>query len=176
MVLDIGSQDRDRQSEEAARMTTTHRITIGVVLALALASSASASARQVDLNTTGSEVAAATASSQTTSHDTTNAAPPFVRAASARVAHQLAARDAARDTAIVSTSPHSEVIDNGGYGPPNAAPVVLGVTAGTSGFDWGDAAIGAAGGIALTMIGLAAALAASQRRTRRASRATALTS
>jgi hypothetical protein len=50
------------------------------------------------------------------------------------------------------------------------------VTAGDSGFDWGDAAIGAGGGIALTMIGLAAALAASQRRTRRASRATALTS
>jgi hypothetical protein len=157
-------------------MTTTHRITIGVVLALALASAASASARQVDLNTNGSEVPAATASTQTAAKDTPNAATPFVQAASGRVAHQLAARDAVRDTAIVSTGPHSEVIDNGGYGPPSASPVVLGVAAGTSGFDWGDAAIGAAGGIALTMIGVAAALAASQRRTRRAGRATALTS
>lgn len=158
-------------------MTTTHRITIGVVLALALAvSAAPASARFFDLNASASYVPAGAASTQTTSHDTTNAATPFVQAASARVAHQLAARDAVRDTAIVSTSPHSEVIDNGGYGPPNVPPVVLGVTAGSSGFDWGDAAIGAAGGIALTMIGLAAALAASQRRTRRASRATALTS
>src|SRR5689334_1911914 len=61
---------RDRQSEEAARMTTTHRITIGVVLALALASAASASATQVDLNTNGSEVPAATASTQTTSPET----------------------------------------------------------------------------------------------------------
>ena len=140
-------------------MTTTHRITIGVVLALALASAASASASQVDLNTNGSEVPAATASTQTTSHETTNAATPFVQAASARVAHQLAARDTARHSAIVST--------------PAA---IVHVTAGDSGFDWGDAAIGAGGGIALTMIGLAAALAASQRRARRASHATALTS
>ncbi len=139
-------------------MTTTHRIIIGVVLALALASG-SASARQFDLNTNGSEVPVATASTQTTSHDTTKAANPLVQAANARVAHQLAARDTARHSAIVGT--------------PAA---IVHVTAGDSGFDWGDAAIGAGGGIALTMIGLAAALAASQRRTRRASRATAPTS
>ena len=122
-------------------MNTTHRIGIGVVLALALAlaSAASASARLVDLNANGSEVPAGAASMQTTAKDTTNAASPFVQAASARVAHQLAARDAVRDTAVASTSPHSEVIDNGGYGPPNIPPVVLGATAGSSGFDWGDA-------------------------------------
>jgi hypothetical protein len=159
-------------------MTTTHRIGIGVVLALALAlaSAASASARLVDLNANGSEVPAGAASMQTTAKDTTNAASPFVQAASGRVAHQLAARDAVRDTAILSTSPHSEVIDNGGYGPPNIPPVVLGVTAGSSGFDWGDAGIGAAGGIALTMIALGGTLAVSRRRTRRARHATALTS
>ena len=91
-------------------MTSTHRITIGVVLAFALtlASAASASARQVDLTANGSEVPAGAASMQTAAKDTTNAASPFVQAASARVAHQLAARDAVRDTAIVSTSPHSE--------------------------------------------------------------------
>jgi hypothetical protein len=37
----------------------------------------------------------------------------------------------------------------------------------TGGFDWGDAGIGVAGGVALSMIGLAGALAVSQRRTRR---------
>ena len=48
------------------------------------------------------------------------------------------------------------------------------MTAGSSGFDWGDAAIGAAGGIALTMIALGGTLAASRRRTRGARHATAL--
>ena len=113
---------------------------------------------------------------RTAAKETTNAAGSFVQAASARVAHQLAARDAVRDTAIVSTSPHSEVTDNGGYGPPNVPPVVLGVAAGSSGFDWGDAAIGAAGGIALTMVALGGTLAVSRRRTRRTRHATALTS
>jgi hypothetical protein len=42
------------------------------------------------------------------------------------------------------------------------------VTARNSGFDWGDAGIGAAGGLALSMVGLGGALAVSQRRTRRA--------
>lgn len=36
-----------------------------------------------------------------------------------------------------------------------------------SGFDWGDAGIGAAGGVALAMLGLGGALAVSQRRPRR---------
>ncbi len=35
-----------------------------------------------------------------------------------------------------------------------------------NGFDWGDAGIGAAGGVALSLIGLGGALAVSQRRTR----------
>ena len=44
------------------------------------------------------------------------------------------------------------------------------------GFDWGDAGIGAAGGLALAMLGLAGALTLSQRRARRSSRSAALTS
>lgn len=49
----------------------------------------------------------------------------------------------------------------------SAPPTIVRVTAPDGGFDWGDAGIGAAGGFALSMIGLGAALAASQRRTRR---------
>jgi hypothetical protein len=45
------------------------------------------------------------------------------------------------------------------------SPVVR-LQAPANGFDWGDAGIGAAGGIALSMIGLGGALAVSQRRTR----------
>jgi hypothetical protein len=44
------------------------------------------------------------------------------------------------------------------------------------GFDWGDAGIGAAGGVALSMIGLGGVLAVSQRRTRRSRRSAAVTS
>jgi hypothetical protein len=45
-----------------------------------------------------------------------------------------------------------------------------------NGFDWGDAGIGAAAGVALSMIGLGGALAVSQRRTRRSSGSAAVTS
>lgn len=45
-----------------------------------------------------------------------------------------------------------------------------------SGFDWGDAGIGAASGIGLSMLVLAGALTLSQRRARRSSRSAALTS
>ena len=45
---------------------------------------------------------------------------------------------------------------------PAPAPTIVRVTVPT-GFDWGDAGIGAAGGFALAMLGLGAALAISQR-------------
>jgi hypothetical protein len=45
-----------------------------------------------------------------------------------------------------------------------------------TGFDWGDAGIGAAGGFALSMLGLGGALTVSQRRSHRSDRSTALTS
>jgi hypothetical protein len=47
-----------------------------------------------------------------------------------------------------------------------APPVVARVQAPQSGFDWGDAGIGAAG-LALTVIGIGGAFAVSQRRSRR---------
>jgi hypothetical protein len=52
-------------------------------------------------------------------------------------------------------------------------PPVVRLQAPASGFDWGDAGIGAAGGLALSMIGLGGALAVSQRQTRRARHPTA---
>ncbi len=78
---------------------------------------------------------------------------------------------------------------NGSYVPAGAAsmqatkpgnsvsrpPVIVRVAA-PGGFDWGDAGIGAAGGIALSMVGLGAALAVSQNRARRTRRTTALPS
>lgn len=111
-------------------MTTTHRMTTGIVVALALGTSAAtASARPFDLNPAGSYVPAGTASMQAT-------AP------------------------LTSPSP----------------PTIVRVTARNGGFDWGDAGIGAAGGLALSIVGLGGGLAVSQRRTRRTGHTTALTS
>jgi hypothetical protein len=56
-----------------------------------------------------------------------------------------------------------------------ATPIVR-VIAPQTGFDWGDAGIGAAGGFALSMLGLGGALTVSQRRSHRSGRSTALTS
>lgn len=76
-------------------------------------------------------------------------------------------------TPAPSTGPHSEVIDNGGYGPANPSPTIVRVVGPSSGFDWGDAAIGAAGALGLACLGLGSALAISHRRARRTRRAAA---
>jgi hypothetical protein len=55
------------------------------------------------------------------------------------------------------------------------SPVVR-ITAPASGFDWGDAGIGAAGGVALAMLGLGGGLVISQRRPRRTRGTTGLPS
>lgn len=74
-----------------------------------------------------------------------------------------------------SSGPGSEVSDNGGYGFANVPPTIVRVSAPSGGFDWGDAGIGAAGGFALSMLGLGGALAVSQRRRERQVRGSART-
>lgn len=46
---------------------------------------------------------------------------------------------------------------------PVSAPVTIAHVTAPNGFDWGDAGIGAAGGLALALVGLGGALAVSQR-------------
>jgi hypothetical protein len=50
--------------------------------------------------------------------------------------------------------------------PASVPQAVVRIQAPPSGFDWGDAGIGAAGGLAIAMIGLGGALVVSQRRPR----------
>ncbi len=52
---------------------------------------------------------------------------------------------------------------------------VVRITTPASGFDWGDAGIGAAGGVALAILGVGTALAVSDRHPRRANRPAAPT-
>ena len=65
-----------------------------------------------------------------------------------------------------------ELNANAGAVHPVAATTPT-VKAPGGGFDWGDAGIGAAGGLALSMLGLGGALVVSQRRTRQRTSATA---
>src|SRR5947199_403379 len=74
-----------------------------------------------------------------------------------------------------SIAPSTAPSRTAGIAKTTAPPAVVRVQASASGFDWGDAGIGAAGGLALSMIGLGGVLAASQRRTRRTRHTTGLT-
>ena len=132
-------------------MTTTHRIGTGVALALALAASAvPASARPFDLNANGSYVPAGSASMQ------------------------AASRPAATPT---STGPRSDVSSTNGYDFARVPPTVVRIVSRDSGFGWGDAGIGAAGGLGLALVSVGGAFAISQqRRTRRSKTSEAITS
>jgi hypothetical protein len=73
---------------------------------------------------------------------------------------------------IPATTTYGEGVTSGARAPQ----AVVRIQTPKSGFDWGDAGIGAAGGIALSMIGLGGALAVSENRARRNRRTTALPS
>ena len=87
---------------------------------------------------------------------------PFYRNVSAaRLAADLAGplKYARQDKQLVpSSSPQS---------PVNTAPPSARASTASSAFDWGDAGIGAAGGLAISIVGIGGVLALSQRRTRR---------
>lgn len=84
--------------------------------------------------------------------------------------------DQAATSTTASTIPHSEVIDNGGYSSLSNPPAVVRVTTPKRGFDWGDAGIGAAVGLGISMLAVACALGLSQRRARRAKGSAAVAS
>ena len=74
---------------------------------------------------------------------------------------------------VPGTSPSTS---GGAVAKVSASQPVVRIQTPNGGFDWGDAGIGAAGGLALAMVGLGGGLVLSQRRTRRASQTTALPS
>jgi hypothetical protein len=84
--------------------------------------------------------------------------------------------------ALATTAPCGDVCSGHGYGPVNvstrAIPSVRppSAPAPSSGFDWGDAGIGAGSMLALTLIGVGGTLVASNRRGRHTQRRQASTS
>jgi hypothetical protein len=65
---------------------------------------------------------------------------------------------ARQDKQLVPSSPSQA--------PVNAVPPSAPAATPSEGFDWGDAGIGAAGGLVISVVGIGGALALSQRRTR----------
>ena len=127
-------------------MTTTHRITTTAVLILSLGA-------------TG----APAASAMLARSEPPGAPKPAPVAVYSR---QDKAMIPVHRVTPTTSGPRSEVVSGGGYGSGTAAPTVVRVVDGNSGFDWGDAAIGAGGGIALSILGLGGARGVSLYRTR----------
>jgi hypothetical protein len=132
-------------------MTTTHRITTTAAVMLSLAA--------------GAPTATATVSS--TNPATTANQPPasvYSRPDKSMIRGTTPAATANQPPASVYSRPDKSMIR---LTTPGSVPqAVVRIQTPPSGFDWGDAGIGAAGGLALAMIGLGGALAVSQRRPR----------
>ena len=141
-------------------MTTTHRTATAALLVLSLgaASAPVAGARPVDFVPAGKHRPAAVYSRPDKS--VIPVSPP---------ATSGAALSAYREGQLATALDIAAATSN----KANAPQAVVRIQTPQSGFDWGDAGIGAAGGIALSMIGLGGALGVSQRRARRTRQTTA---
>jgi hypothetical protein len=132
-----------------------HRITPTVALTLALAATAAPVAAADPQPLAQAEAAIANAS--------THSQPSSGLCSEACSGHGYSTVHLTTATPA-STGPRSEVVSGGGYGPVSAPATVVRVVVPSSGFDWGDAGIGA--GSILVLIGLGGVLAATNRRGR----------
>jgi hypothetical protein len=141
-------------------MTTTHRTTTTALLILSLAAAGAPAASAMPI---GGEPASAAKPAPAVVYSRQDKST--IPATAPSTAAGTAANDGSPSPPTTS-GPRSEVVSGGGYGFGTAAPTVIRVVDGNSGFDWADAAIGAAGGIVLSMLGLGGAHGVSQYRTR----------
>jgi hypothetical protein len=165
-------------------MTITHRFGTGVVLALAIAAANApgASARPADDPAIAVNRAPAAVYSRPDKSLIPASAPATSGAAVGRAAlvrssaqqeHQrVAALSAYRAGQLAAALDVAAAVANRASAPQAAVRI----HAPESGFDWGDAGIGAAGGLALSMMCLGGALAVSQNRARRTRGTTGLPS
>jgi hypothetical protein len=157
-------------------MTPTHRIGTSIALALTLALAAGAApaeARQFDLNANGSYVPAGLASMQAPSQP---AAPPTSTQPHSKIASTgpcseacsgggygpRTSRPAATPT---GTGPGSDVSSTNGYDLARVPPTVVRIIPRDSGFDWGDASIGAGAALGLVLAATGGTLLLAHRRT-----------
>jgi hypothetical protein len=153
-------------------MSIYARIILALVAALALGANAiPARARPIGLDGDASFVPAQT---------TTSSSPPMPPGVFRVTASQLAKIDQAAASAAAKEVQHSNLETNA-YADTTTARITSGVTGVAhattqTGFDWGDAGIGAAAGFALAMLGVGGVLVVLQRQPRRGRPTTALTS
>jgi hypothetical protein len=139
-------------------MTITHRIGTAAVLILSLAAAGAPAALSQPL----SGYTANLANGQSSTAARPNPDEQTVTGAGAnRTSAPVFSR---QDKSIVSATAPSNAAGSAVTAP--AAPPVVHIQAPAGGFDWGDAGIGAAGGLALALIGLGGAFVVSQHRNR----------
>jgi hypothetical protein len=155
-------------------MTTTHRIiTIAaVLLSVAAAGAPTAAGRPAyDPPAAGNQTpASAYSRPDKTTMPVTQAASAAISALTPQQRQRVAALSALSD---------GQVAAGFGVAPPvadktSASQALVRVQAPQSGFHWGDAGIGAAGGLALAMLGIGGGLVISRQRPRRARPTTTL--
>ena len=99
----------------------------------------------------------------------TRAQQPEVHRVQAAAAHAFAYKPPTGPARYTTASLNGAV-----RSPAHSAPAVVHVTTHSNTFDWGDAAIGAAGGLLISLLILGAGIAVTQRRQPKPSRAKAL--
>ncbi|MBV8991146.1 MAG: hypothetical protein JO372_21530 [Solirubrobacterales bacterium] len=107
------------------------------------------------------------------------AAPPILPAPgtpAARAAYQQNSGPQSLAAAKQPPLPRNAKFSLAGLPPASTPTMIVRTTGPGSGFDWGDAGIGAAAGLALSMLALGVVLVVSQRRTRRPGRSAATAS
>ncbi|MBV8998176.1 MAG: hypothetical protein JO304_03890 [Solirubrobacterales bacterium] len=180
----------DRPPQEAREMRRNHMIKMSAVIALALAAIAAPSASaQFDLASAGtpggraqsptanaSPVVQSNPDQQTT--QSVPVGPPILPRAGVSEQAAINRAQAREAQALAYSLPPAaqyrmEELDANASAVHPVAATTPTVKAPGGGFDWGDAGIGAAGGLALSMLGLGGALVVSQRRTRQRTSATA---
>jgi hypothetical protein len=165
---------RDRQTKRSqVEMTNTHRITSTAAIVLSLVAAApAASARPADYAPAGKQAPASVYSrpEKTIIPIIPPASGPS--AAKASVPQSLTSQQRQRVAALSALSDEQLAAGFGVARPvadkASTSQAVVRVRAPGSGFDWGDAGIGAAGGIALAMLGVGGGLVISRWRPRRA--------
>jgi hypothetical protein len=144
--------------------------TIATILALTAAGAPAASARPVDFVPASQHSSAAVYSRPDKSMTPTS--PPTVSGgASGRAAllRSLSQQESQRGLAAYREGQLAASFDSAGAAAnrTSAPQAIVRVHASQGGFDWGDAGLGAAGGLALSMIAVGGAFAVSGRRSRR---------
>jgi hypothetical protein len=179
----IGSPPAIRSCNKEPVMTTTHRAATSalLVLALAAASAPTAGARPADFTPAAKQPATAVYSrpdkslipaSQTATSGAAAGRAALVRSSAQQERQRVAALSAYRAGQLAAALDVAAPAAN----KASAPQAVVRVQPPQSGFDWGDAGIGAAGGLTLAMLGLGGGLVISHQRPRRTRRSTALPS